>query len=433
MELVHLGDLLRSAGIHADFMRIGAFKSAIEELQDDGMSDPARAQREQLLDDVYRRMVWDLSGDLEVSEERVRALVDAGPYVAGEAVEAGLLDVEADPRDMDRTLEDAFGGAFARQAQPPDRARRRWGRARRVGVVVIDGEMIDGENLDVPLLELHATGGRTAVAALESLAADPAVAAIVVRIDTPGGSVLAADQLWRAIRRVRARVPVVASMGAVAASGGYYVASACDEIWASPSTMTGSIGVWFGKVDVQPLAERLGVHTEFLGRGAHAGAESLFRPFTPDERAMLAGKVRRWYRDFLDRVSEGRGMRATEVDAVARGRVWTGDRAVQVGLVDHLGGFYSALLRARQLGGLPEDADFDVRPSRPGTLLDYVLGASPLGHGAAAGQAEAGIGEVLGTLAPEARAALRAVWMLRSEQTSDAPMARMPLTLSVAP
>jgi protease-4 len=448
MEILHLAGLLRELGIRADFVRIGPYKSAIEEYQDDRMSDAARGAREVILDDVYHRMVWDLSRDLEVPEARVREMIDDGPYVAREALDAQLVDGTADEHDMREELERAFGGSYTRETVEPDHPRRRWGRTPRVGVVVVDGEMVDGNNVDIPLLEIHATGGRTAVEAITAMARDPAVGAIVVRIDSPGGSVLAADQIWRAIRRARDRKPVIASIGAVGASGGYYIASACDEIWADPATITGSIGVWFGKIDFEPLAERFGVHTEFLARGRHAGAESLWRPFTPEERAMLADKIREWYRDFLSRVAEGRGMSLTEVDAVARGRVWTGDRALELGLVDRLGGFYSALLRARQLGGLPDDADFEVRPSRPSSLLDYVLGDSVLGDLLGAAQSEGGgggegggeaqrgasasggaEGEALGTLAPEAVEVLRTVWIVRRAQTADAPMARLPMRI----
>lgn len=423
-EITHLAGLLREVGVRADFVRIGPYKSAIEEYQDDRMSDAAREAREANLDDLFGRMVRDLAEDLEVPEARVREIVDRGPYVAEAALEAELVDGLADESDMQAELERAFGGSFSREAAEPLMQRRRWGRTPRVGVVVIDGEMIDGENLDIPLLEIHATGGRTAVEVIDAMAGDPAIAAIVVRIDSPGGSVLAADQIYRAIRRARDRKPVIASMGGVAASGGYYVAAACDEIWADPATITGSIGVWFGKVDFQPLAERFGVHTEFLTRGRHAGAESLFRPFTSEERAVLADAIRHWYRAFLRRVAEGRSMRVTELDAIARGRVWTGDRALELGLVDRLGGFYSALVRARQLGRLPADADFEVRPSRPDSLLDYVLGDTPLGAASADGARSADAGEVIGTLAPEIVSALRMVWLIRTAQSS-APLARL--------
>ena len=429
VEVMHFAELLQNLGVRADFVRIGRFKSAIEEFQDRQMSEGAREEREQILDDVFGRMTHDLSEDLAISEERVRALVDAGPYIASEAVDAGLATRAADVHELDDLFGEVFGGRFAREERTPDELDRRFGREARIGVVVIDGEIVDGENLDIPLLEIHSTGGRTAVEAIDRMAGDPAIAAIVVRIDSPGGSVLASDQIWRAISRARERKPVIASLGAVAASGGYYVASACDEIWADPATITGSIGVWFGKVDFEPIATRFGVEIEELRRGAHAGAESLFRPFSPEERAMLAGKVRQWYRAFLRRVSEARGMRMTEVHAVAQGRVWTGDRALELGLVDRLGGFYSALVRARGLAGLPDDAPIEVQPSRPSSILDYVLtGVGVADEGLGAPQvsgAEASLADVLRTLSPEVLSLLRTAYLMRAMENGE-PVALLP-------
>src|SRR5690606_25462625 len=148
------------------------------------------------------------------------------------------------------------------------------------------------------------------------------------------------------------------------------------EIWASPSTVTGSIGIFYGKVDFAPLANRFGVSIESDKRGAHAGADSLFRPFTDDERATLAQKLRIWYRQVLERAAVGRKLPIERVDELARGRVYSGDGAHAVGLVDKLGGFASALARARELAGLSIDAEVVIRPQRPSTLLDYVLGTT---------------------------------------------------------
>jgi protease-4 len=221
---------------------------------------------------------------------------------------------------------------------------------------------------------MHMSGARTVIDALEAMVAEPRIRAIVVRVDSPGGAVLASDQIWRAIRRAREHKPVIASMGQVAASGGYYVASAADEIWADPSTITGSIGIFYGKVDVAELAGKLGVGIEHFSRGTHAGANSMWRPFTPEERASLTDLIRSYYRTFLERVAESRGMGVEQVDALARGRVWSGDQAVANGLVDRLGGLASALARARQRAGLGRDVDLVLLPQRKNSLVDYVLG-----------------------------------------------------------
>jgi protease-4 len=259
--------------------------------------------------------------------------------------------------------------------------------------------------------------------------------------------VLASDQIYRAIQRARRRKPVIASMGAVAASGGYYVAAACDEIWAEPSTITGSIGVWFGKVDFEPVLSRYGVTTEQLRAGRHGGAESLFRPFTGEERALLSDAVRSWYRSFLRRVAEGRGMRMTEVHALAQGRVYTGDRALELGLVDHLGGFASALERARQITDLPVETGYEVQPRRPATLIDYVLQGAGLARaeladgldataeaelspppsiGGDVQQAMGQVGEAIAALSPEARRVLRMVYVMRVIGDAE-PLALLPM------
>jgi protease-4 len=243
--------------------------------------------------------------------------------------------------------------------------------------VVIDGSIVDGESVDVPLLGIHMTGGRTAVRAIDAMRTDPFVRAIVLRVDSPGGTVVASDQIWRALRRARAVKPVVVSMGAIAASGGYYVASAGDEIWADPATVTGSIGIFFGKVDASGLAEKLGIGVERLSFSKRAGGESLFRPFSDDERSALSDRLRTYYRLFLRRVAKGRGKTVEEIDALGRGRVFSGDAALGVGLVDHLGGFASALMRARELGRVSENAEIVVLPKRPEGLFEYVFGELP--------------------------------------------------------
>lgn len=446
IEVQHYAELLRRMGVRADFVRIGRFKSAIEEYQDDAMSASAREARAEIVTSLSLRLRDDLARDRDLAFESMQAILDRGPFLAHEAVEAGLVDAVTGPDELAPVLREVFGNDIARERSPRGEVDRHFGDAPHVGVVVVDGELTDGENLDVPLLELHTTGGRTAVEAIDAFAADPSIAAIVVRIDSPGGSVLASDQIHRAILRARRRKPVVASLGAVAASGGYYVASACDEIWALPSTITGSIGVWFGKVDVEPLASRLGVTTEQLRAARHGGAESLFRPFTAEERALLADAVRVWYRAFLRRVAEGRSMSLSRVHELAQGRVYTGDRALELGLVDRLGGFASALERARQLADLPVQAGYEVRPRRPASLVDYVLSGVGLaraeridgldeaafaelrGRPADRASPEHALGVILDGLGPEFREALRVAYLVRALE-NGAPVALLPLSL----
>ncbi len=372
-DMLLFGETLKKVGLRADFVRIGEYKSAPEQFAHDELSEPAREELRTLLRDVQARVVHDIASDLRMAQARVTSLMDDGPQLAAQAVRDKLVAEAIDEVVLKRGQGNIFEG-HALTEQLPYRRRDDWDGGPRIGVVMIDGTIVDGSNVDVPLLGIHMTGGRTATAAIDGLASDPLVSAIVIRVDSPGGAVLASDQIWRAIRRAREQKPVVVSMGTVAASGGYYVASAGDEIWADPSTLTGSIGIYYGKIDVAGLASELGVNVETFRIGRRAGADSLYRPFTPEERAALVERIRTYYRMFLTRVAVGRGRTVEQIDALGRGRVYTGDAALRLGLIDRLGGFASALARARQLGHVDARTPVQVVPARPGGLLDYVLG-----------------------------------------------------------
>jgi protease-4 len=373
-DSLYFGELLRDLGLRADFIRIGRYKSAPEQYTNDGSSEATREVRKGLLDGAYRRLVSDLSADTGRDEASIKATIDRGPFTSDEALREKLAAVALDKHDLERDARTVFGPRARFTTPSPRPLEPRFGPTGQVGVVMIDGTIIDGDNVDVPFLDVHMSGGHTISDTIDQMADDSRIRAIVLRIDSPGGAVMASDQIWRAARRAQAKKPVIASMGEVAASGGYYVASAAHEIWASPSTITGSIGIFYGKVDVAQLAARIGVGIESEARGAHAGADSLFRPFTDEERAGLADKLRVWYRQFLARVAEGRKLPLERVDELARGRVYNGDDAQAVGLVDSLGGLSSALARARQLSGLDADAELVVKPAVPSNVLE-LLGA----------------------------------------------------------
>ena len=423
------GETLRKIGVRADFIRIGPYKSAPEQYTQEQLSDAAREQTRAVLDDAHHRVLADLSTDLGKPQHEIAGIMDEGPQLARTAERSGMIKGTADEYDLEDELREVFGNQPLVRGLPSDETRA-WGKRPAIGVVMVDEEIVDGESVDVPFLDIHMTGGETVVRTLESMAADPNVRAIVLRVDSPGGAALASEKIWRAVRRARERKPVIASMGAVAASGGYYVACAADEIWADPSTITGSIGIFYGKVDVTELAGMIGVGIEHFRRGKRAGAESLFRPFTDDERAALADVLRNYYNLFLARVAEGRGMSVQAVDSLARGRVYSGDAAQRIGLVDRLGGLASALIRARELAGLGANAEIDVRPDRFDTLLDYVLGGSisVSADDAEAAAAAPSAGKL--SLAPQARSLIRMVMMME-QLGSGQPLALMPFQLDL--
>jgi len=234
--------------------------------------------------------------------------------------------------------------------------------------------MIDGRSTRIPILNMKLLGSYSVADTIRAVKDDVSAKAVVIRIESPGGSSMAADVMWREIDRLAKTKPVIVSMGSVAASGGYYVASPAREIFALPLTVTGSIGVFYGKADLSGLLAKVGVGFDTYRTTPRADAESLYRPFTEDEKQALAVKIRQFYDTFLDRVSTGRKMSKEQVDAVGQGRVWTGEEAFDRKLVDKLGGLREALAEARKLAKLPDDAPFEELPAVSHTLIDTALG-----------------------------------------------------------
>jgi len=371
MESWFLRELLDRLGVRAEVVRVGEFKSAAEGLLRRGMSDAQRAQLEALLDDLFQVLVEGIAEGRGLAPERVRELVDSGPYRARAASEAGLVDGCLFPDEVEAALAELAGrpgGEVALAELPAYLALRArdpgfhapFADVPRIAYVVASGIVRGGAGPGGVASE----GYR---ALLRRLELDPSVRAAVLRIESPGGDSLASDLLWRAVRRLAAAKPVVASLGEVAASGGYYLASAADAIYAESATLTGSIGVVGGKLDLEGLERRLGVAREGVERGARAGLLSASRPLTPGERAALRADLRAVYELFLERVAEGRRMTREAVHAVARGRIWSGRRALAEGLVDGLGGPLEALAEARRRIGLADDepARVELLPHAP--------------------------------------------------------------------
>ncbi|MBW2531849.1 MAG: signal peptide peptidase SppA, partial [Deltaproteobacteria bacterium] len=249
---------------------------------------------------------------------------------------------------------------------------RRYLDAPAVAVLHIEGDLIDGENVEIPFLGVRMSGAKTLAESIRELRQDQRVRAVVLRIDSPGGSALASDIVWNEVMALRESKPVIASLGSVAASGGYYIASAADEIYAEPTTLTGSIGIFYGKADVSGLLDKVGIDVATFKRGAHADMESWARPYTPEERQRLMEAIGEYYKLFKERIVEGRGrgFDTKIVEKLARGRIWSGTDARYHLLVDELGGYTQALARARELGRVsPETKIFHVPERKRGLLV----------------------------------------------------------------
>lgn len=364
-----LGPALWDLGVRTDFVRIADWKSAPEQLTRGGSTPSARAQEDALLDDWFSTLVRGAASARSALGDRASAVVTGGPYTAREAADAGVVDAVATLEVAERAMSRAVNAARVELEDYVPEGSRRWGAGPSVALIWVDGDIVDGESREIPLLGNRMAGERDIVASLEAAAANPRVGAIVLRIDSPGGSALASDLIWRAVHAANRRKPVIASFGRVAASGGYYVGAGAREIFANAFTLTGSIGIFYGKADVANLLARLHVGVELARRGERADLDSVFRPYTEAERRLLAQKIGEFYNLFLRRVATGRRRDVASVDAVGEGRVFTGARALEHGLIDRVGGLLDALDRARALAGLPDDADVVQLPAEPGGLL----------------------------------------------------------------
>lgn len=399
-----LRDALHKLGVEAQFVAKGEYKSAANLFTQDSYTE-AHREADTALVNGLRTQVWAaVAASRGIEVAALDALADRAPLLRDDAVTAGLVDRigfrdEAYARIAEKAgaegISPETGDADGDDA-PPRMYLTRYARAKkatmpginnrpRIAVVTVAGPIVSGRGgRQMSPMGTSSSGGDTIAAALREAAADDDIAAIVLRVDSPGGSVTGSETIWREVVRTRERgKPVVASMGAVAASGGYYVSMAADAIVANPGTITGSIGVVTGKLVARDLKDRLGVGSDAVRTNANADAWSINAPFTEEQHAHVVAEADLFYTDFVERVAQGRNMSADAVEQVARGRVWTGADALERGLVDELGGLRTAVRRAKALAGIDEDTKVELH-SLPGSSLRDVLRSKPSSQPAAA-------------------------------------------------
>jgi protease IV len=372
---VFFGRLLEKIGVHADVVAIGAHKSAPERFTRGDSSDVSREDKIDLLQQLERQLTEGLAAGRNLSFARVRAASKEGPFMAARAKQAGLVDELAFDDQIDEQLQKLLGRStrLTRDDRRPP-APAHFASQPSVAVIYVEGDMIDGRSRQIPLLGGDVVGSYTIADAITAVRESSLVKAVVVRIESPGGSTTAADVIWRQLELTAKRKPVIVSMGGYAASGGYYIAAPGTRVYANASTLTGSIGVFYGKADASALLDRLGIDVEVYKTADHADADGFYRPFSETERRELEGSLRAFYDLFLDRVATGRKMTKSSVDRVGQGRVWTGEQARENGLVDEVGGLRQALAHARKLAGLPSDAPIVELPQFERSFLAQVLG-----------------------------------------------------------
>jgi len=363
-EYIFLGGFWERLGVDFDIAKAGRYKSAVETYAERGMSASAREMADSLLDDTYQRFVEALAAGRGLAPAQVTGAIDQGAVRTQQLEELGLIDGEV---HLDVLL-DRIGGPVIRHVDYArvDPASLGFEARAQIALVFGAGPVVQGHADATPLSGDEVFASESVSEAILAAAEDEEIDAILLRIDSPGGSALASELIWRSIVRARAEgKPVVVSMADVAASGGYYVASAADVIVADPGTLTGSIGVFALRPVLGGLFEKLDIGVESLMRGRHADFLLSTEPMTEAARARLETSVRDTYQLFLTRVAEGRKLDLESVDAIAQGRVWTGAQAHEVGLVDELGGLWAAARRVKTALGLSVDTDVLLVPYPP--------------------------------------------------------------------
>jgi protease-4 len=394
-EVTFYKNLLDLLGVKAEMLRVGEYKSAGEPYSRTSMSPEFRKEMEEILDDYYQQLVGLVAQSRRLNRESVMAAFDASPLTATAAKELGLIDRVGYLDDLERSL------------TPPGKTlkiQRKYGRKKmdadfsglagmmklmellmgveqpkrkstnpKLAVIHAEGMIMPGKSQSDFLTGSAIMGSETMVKAIQEARLDPTVKAIVLRVDSPGGSALASDLIWHELERVEQ--PFVVSMGDVAGSGGYYIAMGADRIFADPGTITGSIGVVGMKLAVGGLFNKVGVTTDVITRGKNTGINSMTAAYTESERAAMQKLLDEVYAQFTRKAAQGRKMNVADLEKLARGRVYTGSAALKLGLVDELGSLDDAIAWARQAAGVkPEEKLERLTLPKPTSPLEQLFG-----------------------------------------------------------
>jgi protease-4 len=374
---MYLKQMFDKIDVRFEVMHVGEFKTAYEDLARDAMSEEQREVIGLLLDEFYGQLLGTIASQRGMDRAALEGLYEQVLVMPEDARRAGLIDAVAFADEFERQVEQTFGGAVERVEDYGDKGKEDLEKMLsspfaafsllprllnppkqqapdepHVAIVYATGVITSGDSRTGWDGTVASMGSDTIVEALEDALEDEHVKAVVLRVNSPGGSALASDMIWRAIQRVKKAKPVIASMGSVAASGGYWISMGCSAIVAQPSTITGSMGVVSMLPDVSVALKDLGINVEVVARGPHGDQLSLLKHGpTPVLRDVIARMMDDVYDDFLEKASKGRRMDKQRVAELARGRVWTGRQAEDLGLVDELGGLQDAINLACVMGG----------------------------------------------------------------------------------
>jgi protease-4 len=375
---IYFKGLFEKLGVEAQFEKIEEYKSAPEAFTRTGPTEPAFRMRNELYDAIYDTLTSNIAKSRGIDVAKVKKLIDDGPYTAGDLEKIPeLIDAVVLPDDIPKLMAEELGTMYPIAARPNVRPEH-WS-VPKIAIVQIVGDIVGGESSNVPLIGRKLVGGDTIAKALVAARADPQVKAIILRINSPGGSALASEIMAREVFKTRGKKPIICSMSDIAASGGYFAAAGCDSILAGEMTITGSIGIFNGKFDLSAMLGRLGITWTTFKRGSHADQDTYFRPYTDEERARMKEKLHYFYGRFTKAVAEGRGLTVEQVDEVGRGHVWAGSTAKTIKLVDKIGGLDEAITLAKQSVGMTDDEliQLDIYPKQTLSLLKKLFGNVP--------------------------------------------------------
>ena len=439
-EVTFYRNLFQLLDIQADMLRVGAYKSAAEPYTRTEMSDEFRAEMEEILDDYFALIISQVAKSRNLTEDQVKAIVDEGILSAARAKELGLLDdlayedqiaelitsgnknidlrMRSDYRkkkpntelDLFSLMEILGGGSKSTGSTRP-----------RIAVLYAEGPITSG-NSPTSLFGEAGISSDKLVPVIQKLGKDDNCKAIVLRVDSPGGSALASDLIWRALEATGK--PVVVSMGDTAASGGYYISMGAERIFAEPGTLTGSIGVVGGKIALGGLMQKVGVTTSVISRGKNSGVMSITDAFSDSERETMQRMLNTIYEQFTQKAAAGRNMDYDKLEALARGRVYTGTRALELGLVDELGTLADAIQHARTL---VDDTDgkleLETLP-RPQSPLEMLLGQ-------AARPETAPVAQALTELLPQNIQPAVKHWQALQQLATEPALTIMPFSINI--
>ena len=431
-EFTFYKDLLAKLGIEADMMHVGDYKGAAEPYTRTSLSEPVRKNMTALIDDMYDEMLTTIAADRDLKVEEVRKAVNKGLLSAEEAKELGLIDRVAYPDEFRKRLADEhktdrlvyvlnyekktvdadFSGPMGMmkmfQTIFAGEKDKRPTSGDKVAIVYCVGPIMSGESQNDALAG-SVMGSTTIVEALRQAAKDDNVKAIVMRVDSPGGSALASDLIWRQTQAIEK--PIVVSMGDVAGSGGYYISMGADRIFAEPGTITGSIGVVGGKMAMKGLYDWIGMDVETIARGDNSGIFSSTEKFTKGEREVIEKWMKDIYKQFTAKAAKGRGMSEEDLEKLAGGQVFTGRVAKRHGLIDEVGTLRDAIQSAKRLAGLDADEKVELKIlPEPQNPFEALFGADM----DAPKEDEARLFGPLLSVAPELRGPLRHAAQLRA-------------------